>query len=313
MLLRDLRREGLFPPHSRGVFLSGAPYRLHLLHRYELKPISSASELKVGDRSIDFMLAADGFCDASFAFAERVLRIGGITAVRLSSDPNYSLHLPPNYRMVYIRRFGSTFVAIKKTAHSATNGYISGTGRRLLAVPEAKKEALKGLEDVVLEPPPDRRELQKLYKSTRFLPDLIDTSLSEYPRRVFVDVGESEMGETEKWFEEHYPARNFKFEIIRLDFAGRGKKTRAAGLQGISEWMGGNVNEEDYVVMKVEAEVAEEMLRGKAIKLVDELFLECKHQWQKERMSSTGRAYWECLALYGKLRDEGVAVHQWWG
>ena len=70
--------------------------------------------------------------------------------------------------------------------------------------------------------------------------------------------------------------------------------------------------EEGYVVMKSETEVVEEMMRSKAIMLVDELFLECKPQ-QGNRKRKNGRAYWECLALYGKLRDEGVAVHQWWG
>lgn len=80
----------------------------------------------------------------------------------------------------------------------------------------------------------------------------------------------------------------------------------------MSEWLRKNVREEEYVVMKAEAEVVEEMLSSKAIGLVDELFLECgikgKQQGRKSR-----RAYWECLALYGMLRDEGVAVHQWWG
>ena len=66
------------------------------------------------------------------------------------------------------------------------------------------------------------------------------------------------------------------------------------------------------MVMKSEAEVVEEMMRSKAIMLVDELFLECKPQ-QGNVKKKNRRAYWECLALYGKLRDEGVAVHQWWG
>lgn len=43
-------------------------------------------------------------------------------------------------------------------------------------------------------------------------------------------------------------------------------------------------------------------------------FLECKHQGVKKGdKKKSRRAYWECLSLYGMLRDEGVAVHQWWG
>jgi hypothetical protein len=66
--------------------------------------------------------------------------------------------------------------------------------------------------------------------------------------------------------------------------------------------------------MKAEANVVEEMMRKKTICLVDELFLQCDNEWwQTRRRKKSGRAYWECLALYGRLRDEGVAVHQWWG
>ncbi|EXC16666.1 hypothetical protein L484_007712 [Morus notabilis] len=63
--------------------------------------------------------------------------------------------------------------------------------------------------------------------------------------------------------------------------------------------------------MKAEAEAVEELVRSKAIRLVDELFLECKPDHKGGTVRR--RAYWECLALYGRLRDEGVAVHQWWG
>nr|AFK46323.1 unknown [Lotus japonicus] len=67
--------------------------------------------------------------------------------------------------------------------------------------------------------------------------------------------------------------------------------------------------------MKAEAEVVEEMIKERTIYLVDELFLECKNEWwqKKGKRKKSRKAYWECLALYGRLRDEGVAVHQWWG
>ncbi|XXG40479.1 hypothetical protein AAC387_Pa01g1186 [Persea americana] len=71
--------------------------------------------------------------------------------------------------------------------------------------------------------------------------------------------------------------------------------------------------------MKAEVEVVEEIFLSKAIFLVDELIMECKHEGQtgkkksKNMNMSSRRAYWECLYLYGKLREEGIAVHQWWG
>lgn len=89
--------------------------------------------------------------------------------------------------------------------------------------------------------------------------------------------------------------------------------TVAAAEIGMSDWLRKNVKEPDYVVMKAEAEVVEDMIKSKAINFVDELFLECKPEGHGGRKNMSKRAYWECLALYGKLRDEGVAVHQWWG
>ncbi|PON63473.1 hypothetical protein PanWU01x14_131370, partial [Parasponia andersonii] len=87
---------------------------------------------------------------------------------------------------------------------------------------------------------------------------------------------------------------------------------------GISEWLEENVREEEYVVMKAEADAVEEIMvkSSKAIQLVDELFLDCKpNKNQLDRktpnMGHRRWAYWECLALYGRLRDEGVEVHQW--
>ncbi|XP_038986496.1 SEC12-like protein 2 [Phoenix dactylifera] len=80
----------------------------------------------------------------------------------------------------------------------------------------------------------------------------------------------------------------------------------------MAEWLEKNVREEEYVVMKAEAGVVEEVVNGRAIGLVDELFLECDHQWEKKKKKKKGsketrsrRAYWECLALYGKLRTKG--------
>lgn len=175
---------------------------------------------------------------------------------------------------------------------------------------EAKKAALKKLEDVLLEPPRSASGKSKTYlKRTKYLPDLMGVSLWSYPRRVFIDVGLPEKSDaTSDWFSKNYPTRNEDFEIYKIEIGTTGESA-----VGMSDWLRKNVREEEYVVMKAEAEVVEEMVRSKSIRLVDELFMECKHQGIKEEGKRSRRAYWECLALYGVLRDEGVAVHQWWG
>lgn len=183
------------------------------------------------------------------------------------------------------------------------------TQRKLLGyVPEAKKAALQNLEDVLLEPPRAASGKSRVYlKRTKYLPDLMGDSLEGYPRRVFIDVGQKDDGSGSDWFRKRYPTRNTNFEIYKIEAVAEG------GPQiEISDWLRKNVKEEEYVVMKAEAEMVEEMMWSKTITLVDELFLECKPQ-QGSAKSKNRRAYWECLALYGKLRDEGVAVHQWWG
>ncbi|URE42742.1 hypothetical protein MUK42_04901 [Musa troglodytarum] len=345
MLLRDLRREGLLVAGASGaaLFLGNPGSRLAFVKQNKMHPVmSEASRMAVRDRSVDFVLAADDFCDASFVFVERILRVGGVTIVRLSSDPWHTFNFPANYRIVYIRRFGSTVVGIKKTSHAiapkdANADEFMGirTGRKLLTLPESKKmpngledanaadfigtrigrkllavpESIigvsNGLEDALLEPPSDRKASTRSTKRTRFLSDLLAGSLNDFSRRVFVDVGLPGRATSDKWFDKHYPKRNCEFEIIKLDVVGEVKHANVAG--GIAGWLRKNLREEEYVVMKAEAEV-----REGATGLVDELFLECKNQWHKQGNGGR-RAYRECLALYGRLRDEGIAVHQWWG
>lgn len=79
------------------------------------------------------------------------------------------------------------------------------------------------------------------------------------------------------WFESHYPKGDHDFMIIQMDVAtGKAEAMAATGVGGMADWLEENVQEE-YMVMKAEAEVVEEVVKGQAFRLVDELFLECDH------------------------------------
>lgn len=95
------------------------------------------------------------------------------------------------------------------------------------------------------------------------------------------------------------------------------KLSKVRGLD-FADWLMKTVTEEDYVVMKMDVGGAEfqllpKMLNTGSICLIDELFLECHYESPHKKYTEKRRAYWECLSLYGMLREEGVAAHQWWG
>ncbi|KAH0926469.1 hypothetical protein HID58_018725, partial [Brassica napus] len=61
------------------------------------------------------------------------------------------------------------------------------------------------------------------------------------------------------------PKRNLKFEMHKIVMV-NGEMSLEPGSMGMKEWLKENVKEEEYVVMKVEVEVLEEMMRSKTIK-----------------------------------------------
>ncbi|KAK1303067.1 hypothetical protein QJS10_CPB12g01417 [Acorus calamus] len=292
MQLNDMKKEGLLRPGvGRALFVGDARSISQFLKQNEIDQISSRDLEILTDGAFDFVFS-DG--SAPPETLGRLLKPGGVVAFLLSGDAYVKL---PRHPVVYVRRrFGSTVVAMRMPGSSPGR-------RRLMTVPT---EVLEGLEKALLEPPvrTTSSTKKKYLRRTKYLPDLTGDTLDGYPRRVFVDVavgGKRGRGWA-KWFVRNYPRRDRDFVVYEVETVGGEEKGEVVG---IAEWMGRNLRQEEYVVMKAEAEVVEEIVRGKVIGLVDELFLECK--------GGGNRVYWECLALYGRLRDEGVAVHQWWG
>ncbi|KAL7175872.1 hypothetical protein ACSBR2_029446 [Camellia fascicularis] len=321
LVFRDLENEGLLKMGDRALFVNSgneeAIYSSQILRNNEMDLISYSDlerQSSIPGETFDFAFVHD--FNGAAEFIDRTLKVGGVATVQLSEDPLLAFHKPSNYKIVYLRRFDSKIVALRKTSHAITN---SSTIRRLCGVtPEEKKAALKKLEDVLLEPPRAASGKSKSYHTrTRYLPDLIGDSLESYPRRVFIDVSlpendDDSMGDAE-WFAKHYPTRNKYFEMYKIEPVMEESSGTEVTPIGMSDWLKKNVREEEYVVMKAEAEMVEDMVKSNVLGLVDELFMECKHQKVSGISKKSRRAYWECLALYGRLKDDGVVVHQWWG
>ncbi|KAL5197475.1 hypothetical protein ABZP36_000987 [Zizania latifolia] len=306
--LAELSDRGYLRHGSRVVFLGDAGWWAPFLERHRVVVIGAGQLQEVADQSVDLVLLdGDG---VELGLINRILKVGGVAAAFRTSEST-TLHLPDHWVVVAHRSEAVAFAVEKTGAASTSAAMIAPVGphRKLLAVPESKKDALAGLETVLLEPPQKqhRRIIRRL--RPRFLPELTGDTLEGYRQRMFIDVTPSSAGGAASWFRKHYPRGKHEFEIVRLNAA-------AAAAEGIAEWLEGNVREEDYVVVKATAEAVEEILRnGCAVRRVDELFLDCDAAAAAAAGGESSEAlpYWQCLALYGRLRDRGVAVHQWWG
>lgn len=340
LLFNDLTNEGLMKKtqqHYKAVFIGEQqPQGSHVFNMDHMVLNDMEKQNTIVDDTVDFIFTHD--FPASSQFIERTLKEGGVVTVLLNDNPSALFYKPLNFKFAYMRQFEKiAIMAMRKTGPAPpviTKPVIGGQRKLCGYAPEAKKAALERLEDVLLEPPRAASGKSRVYlKRTRYfqdlmrffiwlyyvsggfelmtsffvdryLPDLMGDTLESYSRRVFIDVGLPEKDGTD-WFRKNYPTRNKNFDMYKVETVAEGS---TASHVEMSDWLRKNVREEEYVVMKAEAEVVEETMRSKAILLVDELFLECKPRGNRSR-----RAYWECLALYGKLRDQGVAVHQWWG
>ncbi|KAJ6691110.1 hypothetical protein OIU74_015742 [Salix koriyanagi] len=205
-----------------------------------LQDLAKEGLIKKGDKALIVFSDVGAVVDIEDAKSlDRIVKVGGILVSHLSNDPPNAFQKMSNYRVVYLRRYDSTIVAMRKTSSGVDSGAM-------------------------------------------------------------------------QWFNENYPIRNQDSEIHSMNMVSAGVPRRLASPADVSNWLMKNVREGEFVVMKAEAEVAEEMMMRKTIGLVDELFIECNNQGQKGKREKSWRAYWECVALYGRLRDEGDAVHPWW-
>ncbi|XP_057422436.1 uncharacterized protein LOC130716248 [Lotus japonicus] len=309
LILHDLGEEGLLRKEDKALILNtprGFKGGVALLNWDNEVNV-------VMDESYDFVITPS-FEDA--VFADSVLKVNGIVAFPLSDNASGSgFRKQSHYKVVYLRRYGEIFVALRKIGLANKNLVDSSPKRKLCQfTTETKEAALKGLEGPLLEPPREAVDNSNKNLKIKYLPELLDDSLEGYKRRVFIGVGLREENKAAvEWFERNYPKKGTKFQIHSLLVAPE-EDLPVPHSADFSDWLSKHVKEEEYVVMKAEAAVVEEMMKKRTIYLVDELFLECNNEWwQTGKQKKSRRAYWECLALYGRLRDEGVAVHQWWG
>ncbi|KAH6819726.1 hypothetical protein C2S53_020843 [Perilla frutescens var. hirtella] len=283
LLLRDLMEDGLITKGHKGFVLIGSGFQgiedeFGFLRDAGVDFIAGAGNMADAHQVFDYM------CAPSFSGIELmggVIKDGGLAIAPLGADLSAELRLLRSFKIVYLRRLNdNTVVAMRKSTtenSAAVKQVVCGIAT------EKKEAALRGLEDVYLEPP--RQKSGFMSRKIKFLPDLMRDALDEYPRRVLVADDSNALD----WFYKNYPMRGQEFEVYEME----------------GDWIGKTgVRGEDYVVVKAEAGVVEEMLRDKTLCVVDELFLECEKGRKK--------GYWECVALYGKVRDEGIAVHQWW-
>ncbi|XP_051133456.1 uncharacterized protein LOC127253070 [Andrographis paniculata] len=306
-ILRDLMDEGLIKRGHRG-FLLGDVEDEHL-DNFPIGLILAGADANrniagAGDQEFDFVYIPS--FGGKIEHIEGILKDGGLVISLLGADPSDDLRLPENFDVVYVRRFENTVVAMRKTR--AAGGFHGVLAEKVICGGrEKRKKALKGLEEVYLEPPlPQWRKKGSASRKVKFLPDLSGDPLDEYRRRIFIA---DETGALE-WFDKNYPKKGHEFEVYD-----------ASGGDALAAMARIDVRREDFVVVKAEAQVVEEMMRGNpaALCLVDEVFLECRNGWdgdgdgdERNGRRKRKRAYWECLSLYGRVRDEGIAVHQWW-
>ncbi|KAJ4976467.1 hypothetical protein NE237_001573 [Protea cynaroides] len=238
--------------------IHGERYGPQILNTQDVDLISESDakrQISIPDGTFYFFFAS-GFLASKFI--DRSLKTSGIVAIQLSIDASNAFHKPSNYKFVYLRQFEYTVLAMKKTGPAEMNAV---TKRCLCALSsKAKRAALNGLEDVLLEPPRASSVKQSnIYlKNTKYLPDLMDDSLEVYPRRIFIDVGFPDKDDNGSpiWFERNYPTRNKNFEMYKIETVNEEVKGDPVPQMSMSDWLKNNVKEEEYTQVGEDEPVA---------------------------------------------------------
>ncbi|KAF6151667.1 hypothetical protein GIB67_043074 [Kingdonia uniflora] len=204
--------------------------------------------------------------------------MGEVVVVQLDDK---AFRRPLNYKIVYLWRFDTMVISMRKISAGVGSGsgsMKSPTKRKLFSfISESKREVLNSLEEVYIEPP-RRSNTNNYLKRTKYLSDLIGDSFDGYPRPVFIDVGSP--GRSIGWFEQNYPTRNLDFNIYKIETMpiDGWEHDLIVPHIGISKWVMENVREEEYVVMKAEAGIVEELISSKAISLGGRVVLRVEHK-----------------------------------
>lgn len=289
-LFCDLSRSGLIGDGDQALFLgrySGSAIK-SIIKNNKMELVASCSGkiprcrfrsvVHVG--TLDFVFSSNGISDIEFI--DRMLKIGGIGVIRLSSKRFVPYRVISNFRIVYIRKFHFTVIAMRKQFDGSRQRMTSVLQpRRLLALPEMnEEETLDMVEDALLDSVRSslsgRKSQGSSLRNLKFLPDLSGDSLSGYPKQIFIEVisklssihHDSDVSAV-KWFLNYYPTKKLPFQIVRLQLkeGGAGKEDEEEA--EISIRLRNGPRTDEFVGMKANAAIVEAMVRSGATILVD--------------------------------------------
>lgn len=162
LLFRDLKNDGILKGDVKSLIFAGREDQSAIFEivngAHQLEMVSSLDVEKQICLTEEAFNVAFINLESVEDFVARSLKTGGFVAIRVIDEYMKSFQRPNGYEVVYLRKFNSKafIIAKKKTSEddSLTHGQSSPTQRRLFGfATEARKAALKKLEDVLLEPP----------------------------------------------------------------------------------------------------------------------------------------------------------------
>ncbi|XP_043719300.1 uncharacterized protein LOC122667150 [Telopea speciosissima] len=123
VLLHDFTSEGLFKSGDKALFViqhgDGDEVTTHgaqILKAHDMDLVSESDaerQNSILDGTFDFVIAS-GFIAGEFI--DRILKTGGIVAIQLSNNPSNAFYKPSNYKIMYLRQFESTVLALRRPA-----------------------------------------------------------------------------------------------------------------------------------------------------------------------------------------------------